>query len=288
MAADEPLVHQSFWRRKLSRRQLLALSGMGLASIAYPTQVETNWLELTHTIIPIKDLPKAFEGYRIGVVSDTHYPENNEPGFMGRIGEMLQSAKVDVVCVPGDLADESGRPNLDFRGIFDNWTAPDGQFCTLGNHDHWYGAEDVIKQIRDHTPLKLVDNDRVLIERGGEAIVLAGVGDYTDGIVDADKALGKLDPDMPRILLSHNPDLAHDFPDGHRVDLQLSGHTHGGQISLFGYAPIIPSRYGQTFCRGLVQGRKNLVYVTRGVCRWTFHARLCSRPEVSVIELTAK
>jgi uncharacterized protein len=288
MAADEPLVHQSFWRRKLSRRQLLALSGMGLASIAYPTQVETNWLELTNTIIPIKDLPKAFEGYRIGVVSDTHYPENNEPGFMGRIGEMLQSAKVDVVCVPGDLADESGRPNLDFRGIFDNWTAPDGQFCTLGNHDHWYGAEDVIKQIRDHTPLKLVDNDRVLIERGGEAIVLAGVGDYTDGIVDADKALGKLDPDMPRILLSHNPDLAHDFPDGHRVDLQLSGHTHGGQISLFGYAPIIPSRYGQTFCRGLVQGRKNLVYVTRGVCRWTFHARLCSRPEVSVIELTAK
>ncbi|MFM9871958.1 MAG: metallophosphoesterase [Fimbriimonadaceae bacterium] len=232
-------------------------------------------------------MPKSFEGYKIGLVSDIHYPENIEPGFMGRIGDMIQAAKVDVLCVPGDLADESGRPNLDFRKIFDKWTAPDGQFCTLGNHDHWYGEADVIKQIKDHTPLKLIDNDRVLLERGGDVIVLAGVGDYTDGIVDAERALGRLDPDMPRILMSHNPDLAHDFPDGYRVDLQLSGHTHGGQISFFGYSPIIPSRYGQTFNRGLVQGRQNLVYVTRGVCRWTFHARFCSRPEVSVIELVA-
>ncbi len=287
MATDEPVLTESIWRRKLSRRQLLQLSGFGLASLAYPTLVETNWLELTHTKIPIKNLPKPFEGYKIGLVSDIHYPQNIEPGFMGRIGELLQSAKVDVVCVPGDLADESCKPNLDFRGIFDKWTAPDGQFCTLGNHDHWYGANEVTHQIRENTPLKLIDNDRVLIERGGEAIVLAGVGDYTDGLVDADKALGKLDPMMPRILLSHNPDLAHDFPDGHRVDLQLSGHTHGGQIAFFGYAPIIPSRYGQTFCRGLVQGRKNLVYVTRGVCRWTFHARFGSRPEVSVLELVS-
>lgn len=273
-------------KHRVSRRNILKgaaslIGGLG----AYSTQVEPNWLEATHTRVPIKNLPKPFHGYRIALASDTHYPEWNEAGYMGRAGEMIQSLKPDLVCVPGDLADECGRGRIDFRKIFDLWTAPDGQVCTLGNHDHWCGIQEVTRQIREHTPFTIIDNDRIIVERSGEAICVAGVGDYTDGVVDAEKALGKIDPAMPRILLSHNPDLAHDFPDGYRVDLQLSGHMHGGQINLFGHAMGTPSKYGQEFVRGLVQGRKNLVYVTRGLTRWSLHMRLGSRPEVSLIEL---
>ena len=288
MSTEEKGVSSQNKVRRLTRRQILKFAaGAGAGLFTYSTMVEPNWLETTHTKIPIKNLPKAFEGYRIGVVSDIHWPEMIESGFMGRIGEILQSEKVDVVCVPGDLADETGNRQIDFRGIFDSWTAPDGQFATLGNHDHWYGADIVRKQLADNTPLKLIDNGRVILERNGEAIVLAGVGDLWDGIVDPEAALGGLDPDVPRILMSHNPDLAHDFPDGYRVDLQLSGHMHGGQICLGTRAFATPSKYGETFVRGLVQGRKNLVYVTRGICRLRLHMRFCSRPEVSIIELTA-
>lgn len=277
--SDEP-------KRGLTRRKVLkAVAAMGTSLGGYAVFGETNWLEVTHTQIGVRNLPEVFEGYKFALVSDIHWPEGIDRGFTKRIGDLIQLECVKAVLVPGDIVDEAGGGTVDLKGVFDNWTAPDGQFATLGNHDHWSGVENVKEQLRNHTPLQLLDNAYHLIEKSGEAIAIVGVDDYTDGFMDIDKAFQGLDPKIPRILMSHNPDVAHDMTGDYRVDLQVSGHMHGGQVNLFGWAPITPSKYGQTFVRGLVQGRKNLVYVTRGVCRTKVHVRFGSRPEVSIIEL---
>lgn len=286
--SDKPHPKRPTKRRKLTRRQLFAGAGVVLAGIGIDAFfIEPNWLEINYLKIPIKNLPKSFEGYRIALASDIHWPEMIDPEFVKRIGQEIQKGKPNLLCIPGDVCDESAGyiPNL--KGVLDTWTAPDGTFATLGNHDWWLDGPGVKKEIRDRTHLQLIDNDRTFIERDGEAIVLAGVGDLYEDTIDSEKALGGLDPNMPRILLSHNPDVAHDMPGDYRVDLQLSGHTHGGQIALPDWAPVVPSQYGQTFRHGLVQGRKNLVYVTRGVARWGIHARFCARPEVTFIDLVS-
>jgi predicted MPP superfamily phosphohydrolase len=274
--------------RRLNRRRFLKMATGAFASLgAYSFHIEPNWIETTLTRVPIRGLPNLFNGYRIGLVADTHYPQNIEHSFLGLVGEALRAANVDLIVMPGDIVDDSCGPKVDLTGVFDHFLAPDGQFATLGNHDHWFGAAKVRHQIKQNTPFTLLENDRVFLNRGDESIALAGVDDLTDGQIDVAKALGGLDPKIPCILLSHNPDLAHDLEPGYRVDLQLSGHMHGGQVNLFGYAPITPSKYGQTFVRGLVQGRSHPVYVTRGLCRTKLHVRFNSRPEVSVIELIA-
>lgn len=274
--------------RTLTRRKVLkAAAGLGAAFGGYGFLGEPNWLEVTHTQIPVKGLPEPFEGYKFALVSDPHWPEGIDQGFMTRVGDLIQLECVKAVLVPGDLVDQSSGKKVSLKGVFDNWTAPDGQFATLGNHDHWSGAKHVTQELAENTPLKLLDNEFHLIEKKGTAIAIVGVDDYTDGFMDVDKAFAGLDPEIPRILMSHNPDVAHDMTGDYRVDLQVSGHMHGGQVNLFGWAPVTPSRYDQTFVRGLVQGRKNLVYVTRGICRTKIHLRVGSRPEVSIIELVS-
>lgn len=275
-------------KRAITRRNFFKGAGVLLGAVSIDAfLIEPNWLEINYLKVPIKNLPKSFEGYRIALASDIHWPEMIDPEFLKRVGQEIQLGKPNLLCIPGDICDESAGYIPNMKGVLENWTAPDGTFATLGNHDWWLDGPGVKKEIRDRTHLQLIDNDRTFIERDGEAIVIAGVGDLYEDTIDSEKALGGLDPKMPRILLSHNPDVAHDMPGDYRVDLQLSGHTHGGQIALPGWAPVVPSKYGQTFKHGLVQGRKNLVYVTRGLARWGVHARFCARPEVTFIDLVS-
>jgi predicted MPP superfamily phosphohydrolase len=143
----------------------------------------------------------------------------------------------------------------------------------------------------------LIDNARLfvtpqrrLVQGAREGLCLAGVGDLWEDKCLYDKALGGVPGGMPRILLSHNPDVAEEsqfLQSGYRVDLMLSGHTHGGQISLpvIG-APVTNSAFGQKYAKGLVAGPVCPVFITRGLGMTVMPVRVGVRPEISVIELT--
>jgi predicted MPP superfamily phosphohydrolase len=282
-------------RPKLTRRQLLkkgALIAAGLATVD-TVFVEPNWPAFKTCEVPISGLPAAFDGYRIALLSDFHIPHWIGAEGVASACRTAMAFKPDLIAVPGDFVHswdflngkQTGMPS--FKGYFDALQAPDGVLGVLGNHDHWRDAPGVRRELADNTPIVLLENRHRLIERGGEFLAVVGLDDLWQKDLDYDAAFGGIPPAVPRVLLQHNPDLAEEMPEGYRVDLQLSGHTHGGHLRIpFGPALIVPSRYGSKFLEGLVQGRRHRVYVTRGVGTATpFPARFWCRPDVSGIVL---
>ena len=275
----------------ISRRKLIKTAVLGgLALTALDTfAVEPRWLDTTYTTIPIKGLGPEFDGYRIALLADFHLPISSKH-LIQRALAKAGRFHPDLIAMPGDFVDgrHKGLPQIpmpNFQGIFDMARAHDGVVGTLGNHDHWLGADEVRAQIAAHTPIKLIENEHILIERGNSALAIGGVGDLWRGIVMPAAAFEGVSEGVPRILLSHNPDVAEDMIEDVRVDLQLSGHTHGGQVRVpMGPAPWVPSKYGNKFREGLVEGKHHRVYTTRGVVS-SKHARFWCRPEVTCITL---
>lgn len=247
--------------------------------------IEPAWLEGVEIQIPIKGLPEAFEGYRIGQVSDIHWPWKIDRVFLDHCWETVMAMKPDVICATGDfLESRKMKAEVPFTGLYKGLSAPDGMFGVLGNHD--YAFPDFVRSEMEKEGVRILMNESVILSRGGAEISLAGIEDLWYGRVDVDSALAGIPEDMPRILMSHNPDFAEDCPEGYRVDLQLSGHTHGGQLATpFHWAPYSNSQYGSRFLKGLAEGKRHRVYTNRGITRGSQHWRLCTRPEVTVIEL---
>jgi predicted MPP superfamily phosphohydrolase len=250
--------------------------------------LEPNWLKWERIDVPIAGLPSAFDGYRIALLADLHYPRWTNRAFVRRALTLANKFDPDLLAIPGDICDrhpyqDAFVPSL--AGLFDMARTRDGIVATLGNHDHGMGAAGLRRELAAHTPVRLIENRAILIERDGQQIAVGGVGDLWDGIVAPFQAFADVPPGIPRLLLSHNPDVAEFIsPDVH-VDLMLSGHTHGGQVRFpFGPAPHVGSRYGNKFRAGLVQGKGCRVYVTRGVCS-ARHVRFWCPPEVTGITL---
>ena len=197
-----------------------------------------------------------------------------------------------LFALGGDFIDTKGlTKNPKLAGVFEPLAAPDGVFGVLGNHDWGIDGHEVAREIERTSPMRILMNEHVLLKRGGETIALAGLEDLWKRYPDTERALVGISPEMPRIMLSHNPDLAEYYcgssklAESRRIDLQLSGHTHGGEvrIPLFG-PPHIPSKYGRKFEQGLVQGALQRVYVSRGICS-PRGVRFGCPPEVTGITL---
>ncbi len=272
---------------RVSRRGLLkiAVATLALGAATDAFALEPHHLTLQTLEVPIKGLPEAFDGYRIALLSDFHYPYWSSAEMIRQAVAMANSFHPDLMTLPGDFVDKrvSSIPSL--SGLFDAAKANDGVVGTLGNHDHLANAKGVRRAIADGTPIRLIDNQAFMVERNGQALAIGGVDDLWEGVVMPDRALARIPQEIPRILLSHNPDLAEEMNVKVRVDLQLSGHTHGGGVCLpGGVALVVPSMYGEKFRAGLVEGRSHRVYVTRGICS-VWHNRLFCPPEVTGITL---
>ena len=253
--------------------------------------LEPNRLQHVRLTVPIKDLPAAFEGFKIGIISDIHWGHAIDSIYMSRVCDEVMAYKPDLMVVPGDfLHGENRRTHEKARleGVIEVLDSPNGVLGVLGNHDHWIGKNYATNQVLDHSRVQLIDGRNVMLERKGELLCVGGVGDLWEDQVDIQKTFRDVDPKTPRILLSHNPDVAEivDKDDTTRVDLQISGHTHGGQFILPGIydATKRVSHYGSKFNHGLVQGRRNLVYVSKGVGR-PHGVRLFAPPDVTCITL---
>lgn len=168
----------------------------------------------------------------------------------------------------------------------------------LGNHD-WYAGAERVGEALNHAGITVLDNTHTYVGRDGElvdsshapdALCLAGFGDLEHRDTRAQAALGAVDPDTARLVLAHHPDTAEELTSAMdldlRIDLMLCGHTHGGQIRLpFIGAPIVPSRFGQKYLGGLVQGPAFRVLVSRGAGMTTLPLRIGVPPEIGEITL---
>ncbi len=293
----------------LSRRALLVnapfavLTLGGCGSLGRATLVDPWWLEIRPYDIEIADLPPQLDGLRIAHISDTHLGPRIPAAFLRDAIARAVALKPDLALLTGDYINSGRRFIRPAAAVFEPLVSACPAVAVLGNHD-WYGDAPAMRSALQSSGVTVIDNDRVFLDAASRAVVphhharhalcLAGVGDLVEDTIDLRRALRDVPPDMPRLLLAHNPDTAehHDIT-GHRaphaaprIDLMLSGHTHGGQVRLpiIG-TPIIPSDYGQKYAGGLVRGPACPVLVSRGIGMSLLPVRLGVPPEIPIITL---
>ncbi|MEM7755386.1 MAG: metallophosphoesterase [Planctomycetota bacterium] len=271
-----------------------ALAAASGALGAYATLVEPSMVRTTRYRVPIAGLPRSLDGLRIVQISDTHLGRRVTEAHIARAVRIAIDLKPDIFALTGDYV--SGGPELHKAATaLLRPLAQTGRpvVSVLGNHDWFHDGRDMTRRLRAHG-LNPIDNARVFltadrrltIHPARGSLALAGVGDLKWDRVDFNAALVGVPASMPRVLLSHQPDVAEFDPAGHRVDLMLSGHTHGGQVRVPGLgSPIVPSRYGDRYAYGLVRGPWCPVVINAGVGTSILPIRFGMPPEVTEITL---
>jgi len=234
-------------------------------------------------VVRIARLPKALDGYTIAQVSDIHCGPFRGERELGEAFELVRGIKPDLVVATGDLVDFDAAFTPLFARRFADLPSRDGRLAILGNHDYYAGA----RIVRDHLAAAgvevLVNESRILRPKDGGGIALVGVDDMWSK-PDLDGALAGVGKDLPKVLLAHQPRFL-DFAAG-SVDLQLSGHTHGGQICLPGGVPLTynakcPRRLGRGPWRwGEMQG-----YTSAGAGSCVVPVRFNCPPEITLHQL---
>jgi predicted MPP superfamily phosphohydrolase len=257
-------------------------------------------LQTRRYTIPLHGLPAALDGLRLVQLSDTHLGPRVPLEFLERAVRIARDLAPDAFILTGDYIMTGPKRIAAAAAIFKPLVATGRPVVgVLGNHD-WYGNGRHMAAALRETGVRMIDNDRLFLlsrrgplhaDAGGAAgLCIAGVGDLLTSLVDFARALRGVPADMPRLVLSHNPDAA-ELPactgdDAPRVDLMISGHTHGGQIMLplIG-APMVPSRYGQKYLGGIVQGPRFPVLISRGIGMSLLPIRFGVPPEIVEITL---
>jgi predicted MPP superfamily phosphohydrolase len=262
--------------------------GAALAGI-YAFVIEPRWLELRRATVHLRDLPRSLEGLRIGVLTDLHAGGGGTSlGTVRRAAAMVMAERPDLIALTGDFAADRLRT---FAGVFDALSAlaaPLGVYAVPGNHDHKIGIERWRRELNEGTTFVDLTNRSTTLKVDGARLCIAGVDDLALGRPSL-ASLPRLQDRDFTILLAHNPDqaeLARRALD--RIDLMLCGHTHGGQVRIPGYGPILSSvERADLYEDGLRRRPWTQVYTSRGIGTVHIPARLFTRPEVSILELTA-
>ncbi len=271
----------------------VALLAVIVALLAYGYG-ETYWLEVKEYTFSSPDLPAEFDGTRIVLVADIHRGPFFSQGRVRSLVEQVNTLEPDMIVLGGDYVYISTDYAASCFDELERLQAPLGCYAVLGNHD--YGSYDdggtgpapVIQAI-DDAGVTLLRDEAVWVEKEGERIRVGGVDDYSvddpllDPVVD-----GTSKSDLV-LLVSHNPDFAEGLPLG-AVDLVLSGHTHGGQVTVFGlWAPFVPSDFGGKYRTGMVTTEATTVIISNGVGTSTIPPiRLFARPQIVVVTLRAE
>jgi uncharacterized protein len=287
--ADQPLTKET---TLLSRRTFLRGSALAAGALAlYSGEIARHEISiLTHTM-GIRNLPEAFQNFRIAQISDIHFDEFTEPFFVRRVVDQINSLKPDLVLLTGDFISIGPMGAQYAHGaiyrcleILRDIAAP--RFACMGNHDSIIGAP-VLHPIFARYDVPLLMNGHVPIERDGKRLWLCGVGDFLTEIPDLDLTIPAA-PDGPVLLMCHAPDFADEIiahQRGHLIDVMFSGHTHGGQVRIPFLPPYHLPEGGQKYIEGLFRFNQMQLYVNKGIGAIGLPFRLNCPPEITLFTL---
>jgi len=291
--ADSPVAERDQQETLLNRRSFLRGAGLVAAGMAlYSGEIARHEISIPALTIPIRNLPPAFQGFRIVQLSDIHYDEYTEPYFVRRVIDHVNALAPDLVLLTGDYISFAPLPVSFARGAMVRCAAALARIAcplrlaVMGNHDSFLGAP-YIRPILDAVDIPLLVNRHVAIERAGQRLWIAGIHDPVTHTPDLDAAI-PASPDGPVLLMSHGPDyadtvLAH--PRGPLVDLMLAGHSHGGQIRLPFVGALHTPVGGQKYVEGLFHLGGMQLYVNRGIGTVGLPLRLNCPPEITLFTL---
>jgi predicted MPP superfamily phosphohydrolase len=236
--------------------------------------------------VPIAGLPAAFHGYSIVQISDIHVGPTIKRGYLNAIVTKVNALRPDAIAITGDLVDGSVLRLALHTAPLARLSAPDGAFFVTGNHEYYSGANEWIAELR-RLGLTVLVNQHVVRERDGHALMIAGVADFTAHHFDETHrsdpqaaAAGAPANVRVKVLLAHQPRSAEAAADA-GFDLQLSGHTHGGQF--FPWNLFVPLQ--QPYTAGLNRLRSLWVYTSRGTGYWGPPKRFGAPSEITLVRL---
>ena len=262
-----------------------AAAGLGAAALGagWATLIEPNWPAVEQIDVTLPRLPARLEGLRVAQLSDLHISSYTTAGDIERAAALAMRQSPDVIVLTGDFiwrevwqyAEELVEPRRTLR-------APLGVYAVLGNHDHWEDAA-LATRVLGEAGVTLLLNQAVRLDAGAP-LWLAGLDDVWERKHDMAAALAGAPDDECKLLLVHEPDYA-DEAARYPVDLQLSGHSHGGQINLPGYGrPVLPY-LGRKYPAGLYQVGPLALYTNRGIGVIAPPVRFNCPPEVTLLTL---
>lgn len=240
-------------------------------------------LELAELVLPLRPGFAGLEGLRIAFVSDVHAGSFLSEADLCSIFERVQATNPDLVLFGGDLINTRERELLLWKRPLELLRPRLGMFAVPGNHDHFWGRGIASwVSVLESCGVTVLLNQGRRIEHGGSSLWLGGVDDLTEGVPDLDAALRGRRAGETTVLLSHHPDFFFEAAAAD-VDLTLSGHTHGGQIRIGGWAAIHHSRFG--YERGWFRENGCRLYVGRGVGVTVLPIRYDAPPEIPIVTL---
>lgn len=279
-----PLSHQlSFAVQKklqLARADLCAKLGDG--------SFDPDIFDIVPVSVEMPKLDPAFNGYRLVHISDIHLGQWITAERLSGVVDLVNSQDPDLVAITGDFVSYAFDPFAqDLACSLRRLSPRDATFATLGNHDHWVGAENIRRVMKQGNVIDL-SNDVFTLTREGAMLHIAGVDSVMENQDRLDLVMKKLPPNGPAILLAHEPDFADISSRTGRFSLQLSGHSHGGQLVIPKLGTPIRSYHFRKYPLGRYQVGSMVQYTNRGLGTNLFWSRINCPPEITVIDLRSK
>ena len=289
-------------KRRFLHRSLFNVGISGITLTNSGSLIEPQWIEITQHEISIANLPPAFEGFSIVQLTDLHHSSMVTLDYLQACFRQVVDLQPDLVVMTGDyityqekyaqpvaqaiceIIVEAGIPTYGVLGNHDHWNSDwnnDSDTSMFPLRNRWKGDGVEVLNALTAGGMKVLMNESALLQRGSDRLWLVGCGDFLAGDFDLERALASIpSTDEPRFLLMHNPQpiesIAH-----YGFDLVLSGHTHGGQISL----PFVPPKVGSKYLAGLFYVGASRLYVCRGLGVTGVPIRFMTTPEIACFRL---
>ena len=292
----------------MQRRSFLKLAGATTAGtflagggvITYSNIIEPGWIEVVQQSLQLPRLDTAFNGYRLIQISDLHADDSWHGSIwidrarVTEVVQMINEQNADAIVITGDFVTRIKRQTPDNLSPLRELRARDGVYAILGNHDHWSDPWEV-RRLLSLFDIHDLSNRSHTLRRGSARLHLVGMDDLWPQYGPAapvwshQTRLERILQDVPEegsvILLVHEPDFADVAAANGRIDLQLSGHTHGGQIQLPFYGTLKLPLLGKRYSAGLYKIQSMHHYTNRGIGMIEPHVRFNCRPEITVFSL---
>lgn len=257
-----------------------------IASLMVYSLIESYWIETKVIVVESNQIPADFDGKKIVFLSDIHM--GSWPFFdQKRTDDLVNQVNAlhpDMILLGGDyVSDDPYYISPCFTSL-SKLKAPLGVYGVLGNND----PKNESLEAMENANITYIGNNGLWIEIHGQKIRIGGVGDMLTDTQNQDAAIGNANKSDFVMLVSHSPDF---FPllDKSKVDVMLSGHTHGGQITFFGlWAPVIHSEYGNKYRTGVIKSNNSTLVVSNGIGTIIVPMRFFARPQIIVLELKRK
>jgi predicted MPP superfamily phosphohydrolase len=277
------------WKLKIPRaiQVILATCVLLFLTSIYAHKIEPNWLEVKQINISLPNLDREFVGYRIVQLTDLHVGDGISRAQLERIVDVANAQQPDAIVLTGDYI--SRKPELQAKLLTSTLAglhARDRVLAVLGNHDAFDGNSPSVRRSIANSGVTLLENSIYTVNRNGATLHIAGVGDVWYGAANLPLVLAQLPDTGAAIMLAHEPDFADETAATGRFGLQLSGHSHGGQVRI----PFMKKKYPHYAVKypiGQYQVGEMIQYTNRGVGFPAVHARFNCRPEISVFNLVA-